>query len=658
MRLHFKQLFGGITLLNSLTTQQTRCYARDPFPNKISHYLYHAKLIDSIRLGLRSNPPSPTSLAPILNDRLLDSFVVTQALRSAPSADSALSLVETLETIPHFSHTQHTLHALATVLAKSCRTVQLKALIDAINAGRFGSSIRVSFMNLMQWYAAIGDLELVLRVWDEYRLSSKRICTESYNIVMGLYVQMGKDTEAVEVFYRMIDEGAIPNSRTYTIVIEHLMNSGKLDSAMEVFNTLPLMRIRRTLKQYSILVEGFIGVERFDEVKTLLDEMRADGKFPGRALLLSLRLMNEAGFVQETDGFLKEMSPDERIKNIGCSVSSSDDDDDDEGNEVSHASGVDDVNGVQLKPWLDPRALASALQHWNHEEVSALEGAKLVWTTRLVCKILRHFNSPETAWKFFCWAAYQPGFTHDIYSVERMMALSARHGRTELVDKLMSKIRREGMRLPFSTIRLIIDFYGLSKKADAALKVFHYDRTLCGPISKFNMMLLYSSLLRTLTKCGRNSDSMDILEEMILGGICPDIQTFSGLMYHFALNGDIKTVQKLFAMVRQSGVEPDAYMFKVLIQAYCKAERAALAWRVFEDLRNSNLVPDANTKELLVKSLWKEGKRREAAAVEENCEEINNVLPLTLRGHIWTVSSADLTSVFNIYSKSFASIAG
>nr|POE68883.1 pentatricopeptide repeat-containing protein [Quercus suber] len=624
MRLHFKQLFGGITLLNSLTTQQTRCYARDPFPNKISHYLYRAKLIDSIRLGLRSNPSSPTSLAPILNDRLLDSFVVTQALRSAPSADSALSLVETLETIPHFSHTQNTLHALAAVLAKSCQTVQLKGLIDAINAGSFGS-IRVSFMNLMQWYAAIGDLELVLRVWDEYRLSSKRICTESYNIVMGLYVQMGKDTEAVEVFDRMIDAGAIPNSRTYTIVIEHLMNSGKLDSAMEVFNTLPLMRIRRTLKQYSILVEGFIGVERFDEVKTLLDEMQADGKFPGRALLLSLRRMNEAGFVQETDEFLKAMSPDERIKNIGCSVDSSDDDDDDEGNEVSHASGVDGVNGVQLKPWLDPRALASALQHWNHEDVSALEDAKLVWTTRLVCKILRHFNSPETAWKFFCWAAYQPGFTHDVYSVERMMALSARHGRTELVDKLMSKIRREGMRLPFSTIRLIIDFYGLSKKADAALKVFHYDRTLCGPISKLNMMLLYSSLLRTLTKCGRNSDSMDILEEMILGGICPDIQTFSGLMYHFALNGDIKTVQKLFAMVRQSGVEPDAYMFKVLIQAYCKAERAALAWRVFEDLRNSNLVPDANTKELLVKSLWKEGKRREAAAVEENCDTFSNV---------------------------------
>ncbi|KAG6729515.1 hypothetical protein I3843_01G027900 [Carya illinoinensis] len=662
MAMHFKLLFRGINRLYSLT-QQTRCYARDPFPNKVSHYLFRAKLIDKIRLGLRSSTPS--SLAPLLNHRLIDSFVVTHALRSAPSADAALSLVDTLQSIPHFSHTQNTVHALATVLAKSHRTAELKSLIDAVNAGRF-RNVRVTFMNLMQWYAATGDLDMVLRVWDEYRLSSERVCTESYNIVMRLYAQRGKgDSEAVQVFYRMINEGAIPNSTTYKVMIEHLVNSGKLESALEIFKILPLMRIRRTSNQYFVLMEGLIGVERFDEVKDLLKEMMVDGILPGRAMRLSLKRMQEAGFVQETDKFLVEMLPDERIRSIGCSdvhsddahYDDDDDDVDDEDEDVSRGSGVDYVDGVQLKPWLDPRALASALHHWSSNEVSALKDAKLVWTTRLFCKILRNLKSPDTAWDFFCWVAYQPGFTHDVYTVQRMLALLARHGHVELVDKLLSKIRREGMRLPFSTMRLIIDFYGISKRADAALKVFRDDRTLCGPISIFNLMLLYSSLLRTLTKCGRNSDVMDVLEEMVLCGICPDIQTYSGLMHHFALNGDIKTVQKLFAMVRQSGVEPDGYMFKVLIQGYCKCERAALAWRVFEDMRNLNLMPDPVTKELLVKSLWKEGKRREAAAVEENCEQ-TKVLPLTLRGHKWTVSSADLRRVYDIYSTSFTSTAG
>lgn len=420
---------------------------------------------------------------------------------------------------------------------------------------------------------------------------------------------------------------------------------------------LPLIRIKRTLKQFSILVEKFSIARRFKEVKTLLDEMKAEGKFPSQSMLPSLQHMREAGFVQETDEYLRKMLPDGRIKNItGYFVDSSDEDEDQDVEENANdgnRSNVD-VPGVQLKPWLDPKAIASALKGWSHYAVSALEEASLVWTSRLVCKVLRNFNSPETAWNFFCWVACQPGFTHDAYTVQRMMALLARHGHVELVDKLISKVRSEGMRLPVSTIRLIIDFYGISKKADAALKVFIDDRALCVSMSRFDQMLLYSSLLRTLTKCGRNSDALDMLDEMILDGIIPDIQTFSGLMHHFALQGDIKTIQNIFAMVRQNGIEPDGYMFKVLIQGYCKCERAALAWRIFEEMKSSNLTPDAATKELLVNSLWKEGKRREAAAVQES-EEIDFIIPLALHGHIWTVSSADLTRIYNIYGSSFTS---
>ncbi|KDP31821.1 hypothetical protein JCGZ_12282 [Jatropha curcas] len=646
--MNFTRLSRAINHFKILN-QQIRFFARDPFPNKLTHYLRRAELIDSIRLCLRSN--SSNSLPTLLNTRLLDPFVVTHALRSAPNADSALFLVESLKIIPHFSHNQSTLYALATILAKSGRKSELRSLIDQIISGTY-YNIRISFMNLMQWYAAAGDIEAVVDTWDKYRGSVKRGCTESYNIVMSSYAQMGRNLEAVDVFYKMIDEGAIPNSRTYTVMIEHLINSGKLNSAIEIFSLLPLMRIKRTLKQYSVLVEGFVGAKRFDEVKTLLNEMRIDGKFPGHTMRLALQHMQEAGFVHETEDFLREMFPDERIKNIGSYTDSSDEDDN---KDVNHGDVHTDTDEIKLKPWLDPKALANALSQWSPEVVSILEDTNFVWTTRLVCKVLRNFSLAETAWNFFCWVAYQPGFTHDVYTVQRMMTLLARYGKVELVDKLISKIRSEGMKLPLSTIRLIIDFYGISKNADAALKVFRDDRTLCGSISKFNLMLLYSSLLRTLTKCNRNLDSIDALEEMILLGICPDIQTFCGLIYHFALHGDIKTVQKLFIMVRQSDVEPDTYMFKVLIQAYCKCERAALAWRVFEDMKNSNLMPDAATKNLLVKSLWKEGKRKEAAIVEESCEEKNEVLPLVLRGHLWTVSSADLTRVYNIYSNSFMS---
>ncbi|KAL2528418.1 Pentatricopeptide repeat-containing protein [Forsythia ovata] len=607
---------------------QTRHFARTtPNVNKVTLYLQRAKLIDSIRLSLRSNSPD-NSLVTVLSSPALDSFVVTNALRAAPSPDSALFLVETLKKIPYFSHTQNTLYALAKILAKSGQVGKLGALINAINSGKFISVARVSFMDRMRWYAAAGDLDEVVSIWDEWRKTlDKHPCTESYNIMMGLCVQKSMDSEAVKVFRRMIEEGALPNSRTYTVMIEHLVKFGKLDSAMEVFRILPMMRIKRTLRQYTALVDIFTATDQLDLVKTLLHEMQSDGILPGQAMQSSLRRMRELGNVEETEELVMEMNPDVRDE-------------------------------VQLKPWLDPAALASALQHWGSEEVSALEDANFVWTARLVCKFIRSFKSAETAWQFFSWVTYQPGFTHDIYTVSRMITKLARHGCVHLVDQLLFKIQREGMKLSFSTIRLVIDFYGISGKGDAALKIFRSVKTFCSPISQNSMLLLYSSLLRTLAKCKMNIEALDILDEMILLGISPDIQMFTGLMHHYALQGDINTVQRLFGMVRQSDLEPDAYMYKVLIRAYCKCERAALALRIFEDMMNSGLMPDSATKQMLVKSLWKEGKLREAATVEEKSEQMSCDFPIALPGHMYTVSNADLIRVHNIYSGSFTTTNG
>lgn len=621
--------------------------------NKVTLYFQRARLIDSMRLGLRSD--SPDSLLPLLQSPTLDCFVVNNALKSAPSPESALSLIEKLKTIPHFSHNQQTLYSLAKILAKCSQTSKLRALINAINAGKFTNVARVSFMDRMRWYALAGDLDEVVGAWDEWRASQKRPSTESYNIVMALLAKNGKDFEAVSVFRRIMDEGVLPNSRTYTIMIEHLINSGHLSAAFEVFQILPQMRIKRSLKQFSVLVDAFCQNDQLNIVKTLIDEIRVDGILPGRAMQSSLQRLQEAGYTAETNELIMEMLPNKRIKSIAYSLDGCDDDME-EDDEDAETVDVEAVEQVQLKPWLDPAALASALQHWRPEEVSALEDAKIIWTTRLVCKMIRSFKSAETSWQFFCWVAYQPGFAHDIYTMSRMVAKLARHGCVHLVDQLLAKLERESMTLSFSTVRLIIDFYGLSGNGDAALKILQGVKTICGPISRSSLLILYTSVLRTLTKCKMNAEALDILEEMILVGIVPEIQTFSGLMRHFAVLGDIKTVQRLFGMVRQSGLEADAFMYRVLIHAYCKCERAVLAMRVFEDMLNSGLIPDAATKDLLVKSLWKEGKLREAAAVEERSEEIGSVLPLALPGRLYTLSSVDLMRIYDIYSNNFKGI--
>ncbi|KAI3726228.1 hypothetical protein L1987_66025 [Smallanthus sonchifolius] len=526
---------------------------------------------DRIRIVLRSD--SQESLVSILNDHALDSFVVTNALKSAPSPDTALFLIESLKKIPNFIHNQNTL--------------------------RVGQSTCKIGPNWEAEGPPAGDLDSVLSVWHEWKMSQKFPNIESYNIIMKLCVQTGKDYEAVKTFCRMIDEGGVPNSRTYTVIIEHLVSSGNLDQAMNIFDMLPLMGVKHTLRQYSVLVDAFCGADRFDVVKSLLSEMQADGVFPTRVMLSSLQRMHDAGFVQETLELIKEMLPDKRIENVKFSFDDSHDDD-----EVV-------VDGVKLRPWFDPILLASSLRYWRPEEVSALEDAKFVWTTRVVSKMIRSFSSAESAWDFYCWVANQPGFHHDVHTISKMITKLAREGHINIVEKLIFRIKSEGIQLSYTTVRTVIDYYGILKNGEAALKVFQNVKTLCGTLSKQCLLSLCSSVLTTLAKCKMDSKILDTLDEIILSGNLPDIQTFSSLMHHFARAGDIKTVQRLL---------------------------------------------DVSTKRLLVKSLWKEGKFREAADVEETSAQTNDVFKVKLHGKSCIARVADFERVFRVYSDSFPTI--
>ncbi|KAL2905666.1 hypothetical protein RDABS01_004376 [Bienertia sinuspersici] len=645
----FRRTFVKVHDLLTSVTHQARGFSQKSVPSQVSKYFSQAKLIDSIRLNLRYE--SPDSLLSLLEDPNLDSFVVANALRCAPSPETALSFVEVLKRVPNFCHTQHSLHAIANVLAKSGRTFQLRKLVDSINAGEFPKVKPISFMDQMRWYATARDIDSVLHVWEELRAQGRHSPNvESYNIVMGLYVMMGNDMEAVQTFQRIMEEGAIPNSRTFTIVIKHLVNSGKVEVAKEVFYILPRMRVKRTLRQYSLLMESFSSSQQLEAMKSLVGEMKMEGVLPPRSMLPSLQRMCEAGVLEESDDFVKEMVPDNRIPNIKLRIDLNNDDEEEDGDDCSSQA---DTDTVQLKSWLDPSALAKALQHWRDVDICALEDAKLVWTSRLVCKMVRHFKSPPTAWQFFLWVANQPGFVHDIHTYSGMITKVARSGRVDLADDILLKLKSEGIELKISTIRQILDFYGLFREGDAALRVFHDVNKLCGEVPKFDMVLLYSSLVRTLLKCGRDHDAINSVKEMFSLGFYPDAQTFSGLIHHFAVRGDFKTVQTLFGMVKQCGVEPDAYMYKTLVRAYCKHGRATLALRLFEDMRNTGLAPDSKTKSLLVKSLWKEGRLREASFVEETYEERNDILPLPSTGQMFNVSSADLRNVHDLYSGSF-----
>jgi pentatricopeptide repeat protein len=419
-----------------------------------------------------------------------------------------------------------------------------------------------------------------------------------------------------------MEENAVPNPRTYTTMIEHLVSSGKLDSAIEVFHILPRMRIKRSSRMYTALLKGFMDARRFEVVSDLRNEMQIDGVF------LPLRQ---------------------------CSHEEGEDDDDDEdGGDVELASKI------KFEP----------------EILSALDDTNMTWTSVLVCKILWRMlpdNSIEDIWAFYRWLGNKPGrFTHDAYTASTMLKiLTLWWGRNDFLrekekekrfrdywdGELIRKIKEDGISLSYVTLNYIID----RRTVQGVLRLFRRAEEICHPLSKFHLMILYSSLMRRVTHKQYVDfrgpfdfrGPLDFLDEMILRGILPDIPTFTGLMQYFSVRKDLRTVLKLFRMVRLNNLKPDAFMFQILIRAYLRRGKVELAFKAFQDMRDSNFMPDSATKALLVKHLSKEGMSEEVTVVEAGSEEINHLPPLPLHGYIWNVSSFDLKRVYDIYFDSF-----
>jgi pentatricopeptide repeat protein len=613
----FRKSFSYSTLSRSSLTPSSSLDA-------ISLYFQRSQLISSLKHALKSNAPLE-SLTSLVNTPLLDSFVVSRALQYAPSADFALSLVKILEKVPHFSHSRTTLKALGIVLARFRKFSELQRLIDSIRNNEFPSVSKESIdMDEFMWYAASGDVDSVLRLWDKTKGRRGRRCTEAYNILMGVHAKAGNDFEAVKVFYKMMEENAVPNPQTYTTMIEHLVSSGKLDYAIEVFHILPRMRIKRSSRMYTALLKGFMDARRFKVVNDLRNEMQIDG------VLSPLRQ---------------------------CSHEEGEDDDDEE-----------DEDGGDVE-------LASKIK-FEPEILSALDDSNLAWTSVLVCKILWRMlpdNSVDDIWAFYRWLGNKPGrFTHDAYTASTMLKiLTLRWGRRDFMreeekekrfrdywdGELITKIKEDGISLSYVTLNYIID----RRTVRGGLRLFRRAEEICHPLSKFHLMILYSSLMRRVT----HKQYVDFrspfdfrgplvfLDEMILRGILPDIPTFTGLMQYFSVRKDLRTVLKLFRMVRLNNLKPDAFMFQILIRAYLRRGKVDLAFKAFQDMRDSNFMPDSATKALLVKHLSKEGMSEEVTVVEAGSEEINHLPPLPLHGYIWNVSSFDLKRVYDIYFDSF-----
>lgn len=162
-----------------------------------------------------------------------DSHTVARVLKTHPPLQKAFLFFRLAAAAsPTFRHDRFTYTSMIHLLGEAGRVpAMLRLLAEMLRAGVAPDA--ATFTTVMHWLARAGDVDGAMRVWAEMKARSRPTIV-SYTACVKILFDAGRAEEARRVFGEMVAEGLRPTCKTYTVLIEHLANTG------EVFDPMPV----------------------------------------------------------------------------------------------------------------------------------------------------------------------------------------------------------------------------------------------------------------------------------------------------------------------------------------------------------------------------------------------------------------------------------
>lgn len=83
--------------------------------------------------------------------------------------------------------------------------------------------------------------------------------------------------------------------------------------------------------------------------------------------------------------------------------------------------------------------------------------------------------------------------------------------------------------------------------------------------------------------------AVEILDEMALAGVRPNVHTYTTIMQGYAAQGDTGKAFEYFTKVKEEGLQLDVYAYEALLKACCKAGRMQSALAVTREMCAQNI---------------------------------------------------------------------
>ncbi|KAH0451032.1 hypothetical protein IEQ34_021724 [Dendrobium chrysotoxum] len=196
-----------------------------------------------------------------------------------------------------------------------------------------------------------------------------------------------------------------------------------------------------------------------------------------------------------------------------------------------------------------------------------LQTLTLTLTPSEVSEILKTLRLPRKALEFFRFVKTLPGYRHDCFAYNRILAILARsNAEQEIIGGIVEEMEKEGVRGNISTVNILIGAMGGTE----------YDR--CLELAK--------------------------KWDLRFNGY-----TYKCLMQAYLRSRDVERAFRVYEEMSRRGYKLDIFAYNMLLDALAKADKQVdLCYRVFGDMKQKHCEPDQYTYTILIRMSGRTGR--------------------------------------------------